>query len=46
MPCTAREMSHGMGLRGAKGASSHVGEGPLSIPQENGRGVSISPLHP
>ena len=35
-----------MGLRGAKGAFSHVREYPLLIPQENGRGVSISPLHP
>ncbi len=34
------------GCAGAKGAFSHVREGPLLIPQENGRGVSISPLHP
>ena len=33
-------------LGGPRGAFSHVREGPLLIPQENGRGVSISPLHP
>ena len=39
-------MAAPMTLHGAKGGFSHVRECPLSIPQENGRGVSTSPLHP